>query len=121
MDSQDLQLSNNHLRYQNYEYRFKTQRKLAASFVCSATGCFSSISLKVSDNHICQPLTITQQNPNHKCLMPGNASYFEVKDFMLDVKVKIASNPCRFTKKLRLHIEQSIVELQVMIDFELAA
>ncbi len=59
MDNQDLQLSNNHLRYQNYEYRFKTQRKSAASFVCSATGCFASISLKVSDNQICQPLTIT--------------------------------------------------------------
>ena len=84
MDRRDLQLSNNHLRYQNYEYRFKTQRKLAAYFVCSATGCFASVSLKVSDNQICKPLTITHQNLNHKCLMHRDASYFEVKDFMLD-------------------------------------
>jgi hypothetical protein len=83
MANQDLQLSNNHLRYQNYEYRFKTQGKLAASFVCSATGWFASISLKVSNNQICQPFTITHQNPNHKCLMHRDASYFEVKNFII--------------------------------------
>ena len=58
-----------------------------ASFVCSTSGCYASISLRVLDNEIKEPYEISHLNENHKNnYIPRTDSYFDVRDFMKTVK-----------------------------------
>ena len=93
------------IRCLNYVYQLKTAGKKSASFVCSGSSCYSSISLNThqidGENKIVEPFVVSHLNLKHKenCL-PKSEDFFKIKNFLFKVKEKIISNPLVPTKQL---------------------
>jgi hypothetical protein len=68
----EIQLSNNRenpsLRYKNFMFNLKTKGKVSAAFVCTTSGCYASISLKVNKytQEIQELYVINSLNENHR-------------------------------------------------------